>query len=751
MQDTIDFDGLNKALLARARELVVSWLPGGKLSGREYKTSGLRGGSGESMSVNIETGVWADFAGDVKGGDFVSLYAAIQGIKQGESAIALAAKYGYAMPKQGYQAKEAVIVKPPVNVAPPSMHHYQHGTPSITWRYPNAAGEHLFYIARYDTPHGKQIVPWSWDETSGRWCMKGQPTPRPLYGLDLLAQRPKDPVLIVEGEKAADAARSLIGGNYIVVTWPNGSKAVDKADWSPLRGRTILIWPDADDPGISAGYLIAAKLKAWCKGIKVLHVTDMPAGYDAADALAEGMDREALIAWAKPRARLYGDDKRMVVAGKQAHAPAVEPEIVDDPETAEAAARVEVTVTVKDDDAAVTGSLYAIWEKIGIAMTAGGAPIFNFDNALRVIEEFETFKELVWYDDFHHKLFTQWKTGKTREWQDIDGLNLLMFMQRQLGLTKMSDDMVTKAVQVYAHKRMRNEPRDWMNSLEWDGVDRIEHFFVDCLGSDDNEYVRAVSKNFWIGMAARVLQPGCQLDNMVILEGAQGAGKTNALRAIGGLWYTEAKESVQSNDFFMALHGKILVEIAELDSFGKAEITRIKQVITSSTDRFRAPYARTAQDHKRMSVFVGTTNEDAYLRDVTGGRRFWPIKCGVINLDAILTMRTQLFAEAVALFKRGETWYKMPAMTAQVQESRRQSDEWEPLIEDWLDGKRGVLIADIAFGCLKMDASKLDLMTQRRIGNIMRVLKWEKRAARVGYKSVKAWYPPKSEDDLPLE
>lgn len=751
----LDFKGLAENLIGRSRELMVEWLPGGGMQGREYTCSGLRGGSGRSLSVNTETGAWADFAGDVKGGDLISLWAAIQGIKQGEAARELSSRYGYGMLKQAYSAKDAKVGKPPVNAARPNMRHYQHGEPSLSWCYNNAEGEHLFYIARYDAPEGKQIIPWSWDETSGRWCMKGQPTPRPLYGLDLLSQRPNDPVLVVEGEKAADAAREMIGSNYVVVTWPNGSKAVDKADWSTIKGRTVLVWPDADDAGIAAGYLVAAKLKASNKAIKMLSVTDMPAGYDAADALNDGMDRAGLIAWAKPRARVYPEDKKMVVAGMPSHRPAIEPEIVDDPEAAEIVSRVEVTVSVKDDEAAVTGSMFGMWEKLDIALTAGGSPICNVDNALRVIENFEPFKDLLWYDEFHHKYFTRWKSERAREWLDIDNLNLLAFMQRQLGLTKIGDEMIHKASVVYAHKRVRNEPRDWMESLKWDGVDRIEHFFVDCMGADDSEYARAVGKNFFIGMAARVFMPGCQLDNMVILEGSQGAGKTSALRAIGGSWYTEAKESVQSNDFFMVLHGKILVEIAELDSFSKAEVTRIKQVITSCTDRYRAPYARTAQDHPRMSLFVGTTNEDTYLRDASGARRFWPIRCGVINLDAIRQMRQQLFAEAVARYKQGESWYKMPEATAQVQESRRQVDEWEPLIETWLDNKPYITINDIAFGCLKIETSKLDIQTQRRIGNILRVLKWDKRTERRGRSTVKAWFPPSSpvedSEDLPFD
>jgi predicted P-loop ATPase len=231
-------------------------------------------------------------------------------------------------------------------------------------------------------------------------------------------------------------------------------------------------------------------------------------------------------------------------------------------------------------------------------------------------------------------------------------------------------------------------------------------------------------------MVARVFVPGCQLDNMCVFEGPQGAGKSRAMRAIGGEWHTEVKENVTSNDFFMVLHGRLLVEIAELDSFNRAEITRIKQVVTCPTDRYRAPYARAAQDHKRMSIFAATTNESIYLKDHTGARRFWPIKCGQIKIERIVEQREQLFAEAVARFKRKEGWHEMPpAETAEEQEQRRQADEWESIVTEYLVDKKETTIRDVA-GYLKIETAKLDMILQKRIANIMRTVGWEKATKR---------------------
>ena len=148
-----------------------------------------------------------------------------------------------------------------------------------------------------------------------------------------------------------------------------------------------------------------------------------------------------------------------------------------------------------------------------------------------------------------------------------------------------------------------------------------------------------------------------------------------------------------------------------------------------------------------MSVFVGTTNEKNYLRDMTGGRRFWPIECGAIKRDLILETREQLFAEAVARYKKGETWYEMPAAVRDVQESRRQIDEWEIAISAIVSNKSQITTRDIAYA-LKIDIANLDMQTQRRITNIMRFLKWEKKTVLVEDIPTIYWV---KQTDLPLK
>lgn len=377
------------------------------------------------------------------------------------------------------------------------------------------------------------------------------------------------------------------------------------------------------------------------------------------------------------------------------------------------------------------------WIDLGLLLNRDGRPIPNLDCVCTILEDI---KYPVWFDTFHRRYFTD----GMKEWTDIDDLNLTIKLQKEFGISRISDELVAKAVRTYAHKNLKCEPKDWFETLVWDGEFRMSKFFINALGAKDDSYTIQASNNFWVGMVARVYRPGCKLDTMVVLEGEQGLGKTRALSAIGGKWHTESEESITSKDFFQCLDGKLIIEIAELDSFNRAEVTRIKQVISCSIDRYRTPYNRRPEDHPRQSIFVGTTNDTEYLKDHTGGRRFIPIRCGVINVDYIKENREQLFAEAVTWYKQGNDWHIMPyEETKFEQESRRQSDEWEYIIKDYINFKSVVTVKDISVDCLKIDTSKLDMPIQKRIGRILRSINWHKKQTKVNGTNIMAWHSEK--------
>jgi putative DNA primase/helicase len=227
---------------------------------------------------------------------------------------------GAPIPAKG---KAWTIVMPvPANAPTPPAEHFKLGKPSARWTYTDAGGAGLGYMLRFDTGHGeKEFRPLTlWRPSSGgnaQWRWESWPSNRPLYGLQGLAERPSAPVVICEGEKAADAAARLLPG-FIAVCSPNGSKSAGKADWSPLRGRDAVIWPDADAAGI--GYAGAAAKCAAAAGAKSVAVVSPPAGvavgWDAADALATGWTAQRaakLIADAPPYAPKHG---RNVLSGE---------------------------------------------------------------------------------------------------------------------------------------------------------------------------------------------------------------------------------------------------------------------------------------------------------------------------------------------------------------------------------------------------------------------------------------------------
>lgn len=265
------FAAVNAAALARYPGLLQSWLPGGRLQGDEYVCGDVNGGPGQSFKVNVGTGLWAEFnGGSASGNDPCSLYATIKGIRPGVALRELAdmlhvsGNAGHSKPKN-HAPGWTPILPVPADAPKPTFIHSRLGRPGTTWAYRDQGGQLLGHVARFDPKEGsKEILPMTFcrDET-GRtaWQWKQYPAPRPLYGLEDLAVHSEAPVLVVEGEKATEAAR-VISGSMVVVTWPGGSNAVSKVDWTPLRGRRVCLWPDNDAPGKEAMLTIAGMAEA---------------------------------------------------------------------------------------------------------------------------------------------------------------------------------------------------------------------------------------------------------------------------------------------------------------------------------------------------------------------------------------------------------------------------------------------------------------------------------------------------------
>lgn len=398
----------------------------------------------------------------------------------------------------------------------------------------------------------------------------------------------------------------------------------------------------------------------------------------------------------------------------------------------------------------LTFNSYTLWDSLNLSKTAAGQPIPNVDNIARILSGLEQYKHMVWYDSFHHKFRTA-EDGKVRDWKDVDDVNLTRIMQSDVGISKVSVETVRHAIQSHAHANMQNEPLDWLNSTPaWDGIERMQHFFSDCFGAEENVYTQAVSRNFWLGLVARIVEPGVKLDTMVTLEGPQGNKKSSALNIIGGKWFTECHESVKNKDFYLIIQGHLIVELAELDSLGQAETTRVKAMLSNRMDNFRSPYGRLPEKYPRQCVFVGSTNEETYHRDIAN-RRHWPIKTGNIRLDLIAEHREQLFAEAYAVIQKygiwteknhdGVSFWEVPLLAKDEQEKRRIAEIWEDPIKEFLQFKNEITITDILTDCLKIEIGKQDRHHQGRVAHCLRVAGWDRnRVSRFG-KLIWVWVP----------
>lgn len=298
--NSTNFDHVNDYLHSRREQILSEWLPGGKIIGNEYVCGDITGGPGQSFKFNMEKRIWTDFAGNEGGGDYVSLYAEIHQLSQGEALKELVEKYNIDLPSHAPSRAKAkkkdewIVIRPiPENAQQPSFHHPQYGLPDAHWLYNDEHGRPEGFACRFTSSdlddNGKPkkvVIPYSyWRNSTGacKWRWKKWADKRALYGVDTLATRPGDAVLIVEGEKTTDAAR--LKTPTCIATWPGGSGAVHKVDWSSLKGRRVCIFPDNDEPGFKAAIEIggmADEIGFELAGI-VLPDTNWSEGADIAD------------------------------------------------------------------------------------------------------------------------------------------------------------------------------------------------------------------------------------------------------------------------------------------------------------------------------------------------------------------------------------------------------------------------------------------------------------------------------------
>lgn len=294
--------------------------------------------------------------------------------------------------------------------------------------------------------------------------------------------------------------------------------------------------------------------------------------------------------------------------------------------------------------------------------------------------------------------------------------------------------------------------RDYLDNLKWDGVNRLDRFLPILFGTPDTPYERAIGPKFMIGAVARIYEPGCKMDNMLVLEGAQDLGKSTALRTLFGADnFTEMVNELRDHKRFVEqIQGKWVVEFAELSAIRRADVELVKAIITMQYDKVRMSYARNTTEHPRQCVLAASVNpqtDTGYLTDPTGNRRFWPVYCQHIDSPKLARKRDLLWAEAVTRYRDGEPWWltrEESALAAQHQAARVSIDPWQDRLATVLDERRSYTSIEILSEVLKVPYDRQDQFNKSRVAKVMGALGWvqkfkKERDENGDRKSVREW------------
>jgi predicted P-loop ATPase len=328
-------------------------------------------------------------------------------------------------------------------------------------------------------------------------------------------------------------------------------------------------------------------------------------------------------------------------------------------------------------------------------VTAEGKPKACLANAIAAFRYDPEWSGVLAYNEFSLYTVTKraapWQQKAGQNWTDYDDSRAAEWLQHQGILV--NSKLAGEAAQTVARENCFHPVRDYLEGMKWDKQPRIDNWLTVYLGTPNTPFNRAIGRRWLVSAVARIFRPGCQADHTLLIEGPQGARKSSALRALAGdELFTDHISDLGSKDSRIELHGKWIIELAELDKLRHGELERVKAFLTARTDHFRAPYNRRAEDVPRSCVFAGTTNSDAPLTDETGNRRFWPVRCGELDVDGLQRDRDQLWTETYKAFQDGAVWWletrELDALARQEQDERYEPGVWDEVILPWLDGPK---------------------------------------------------------------
>ncbi|ENT4611866.1 VapE domain-containing protein [Salmonella enterica] len=350
-------------------------------------------------------------------------------------------------------------------------------------------------------------------------------------------------------------------------------------------------------------------------------------------------------------------------------------------------------------------------------------------------------------------MFAPAGSGQWQTFTDADYARLRIKME-QHGFMPIGRDLIRDVVMLVADEQPFDSATTWLNGLEWDGVPRIETFYHTHFGTADTPYTRAVSMYMWTALAGRVLEPGIKADMVPILVGPQGCGKSSGVEALSPdpAFFTEISFAEKDDDLARKMRGRLLAEIGELRGLNTKELESIKAFVTRTHENWIPKYREFATQFPRRLVFIGTTNEDEFLADKTGNRRWLPVEVSKVDVKAIKTDLLLLWAEARETFKRlgGVRFRDAERLAASVHETYTIKDAWLETVEKWLDtpdmlteeiprNRNFLRASDVLRDAIGLNPSHIGKREEMRISNVLQNCGYLRDKRFVNGKQIRVW------------
>jgi len=383
---------------------------------------------------------------------------------------------------------------------------------------------------------------------------------------------------------------------------------------------------------------------------------------------------------------------------------------------------------------------HTAWES-RLMRTAKGGLKRNIHNAMLVLRNHEIVKDSLRFNEMNMCIELSRKLGFPRlndigsEWTDCSNNSMAALIQ-SLGYD-IPANIIRDAIHSVALDRSYHPVKEYVESTEWDEVPRLDNWLTEYLGVKKSLFSSSVGAMWMISAIARIYDPGCKADCMLVLEGMQGKGKSKTVTALAKNWFTDQISDFSNKDASQELQGTWIVEMAEMDTFTKSAASSSKAFVSRRIDRFRPPFERYVRSFPRQCVFIGTVNKDDYLKDETGGRRYWCVQCSKADDKAVGAIKEQLWAEALARYRDGEKWWidinEEPELAEEARLSALQSTEEDSLLGDiaaFVKDKDQIDVSSIYTHLVKIDVitGSKDQRIARKISNVITGLReWTKR------------------------